>query len=134
MSGPPVRTANLAGVPAPASPYSHLAECGEWLFLAGQVASDLLGEGERPPEDVAGQTHVVLGNLERILAAHGAGLRDVVSVRVFLTDFEGDFEAMNGAYAEHFPPDHRPPRTCVGVTAMADGMRVEIDLVARRRG
>jgi len=126
------RTSNLPGAPAPASPYSHVAQCGEWLFLAGQVASDLLADGETPPTDVAGQTHAVLRSLERILAAHGAGLRDVVSVRVFLSDFEADFEAMNAAYAAHFPEDHRPPRTCVGVTAMADGMRVEIDLVAHK--
>ena len=133
MSDQPVRTANLPGVPVPASPYSHYAESGDWLFLAGQVASDLLETGAQAPADVAGQTHLVLDNLERILAAAGSCMRDVVSVRVFLSHFDADFDTMNQAYASHFPPDHRPPRTCVGVTAMADGMRVEIDLVARRR-
>ena len=131
MSEERVRVGNLPDAAAPASPYSHFAECDGWLFLAGQVASDLLGPGERPADDVAGQTHLVLDNLERVLACRGASLRDVVSVRVFLRDFDADFEAMNRAYAERFPPDHRPPRTCVGVTGMADGMRVEIEFVAR---
>lgn len=124
---------NLPDANAPTAPYSHYAECGDWLFLAGQVASDLLGPGQLPPENVGGQTRVVLDNLERVLACQGSGLKDVVSVRVFLRDFDADFETMNSVYAERFGPDHRPPRTCVGVTGMADGMRVEIELVARRR-
>jgi enamine deaminase RidA (YjgF/YER057c/UK114 family) len=41
--------------------------------------------------------------------------------------FEDDYEPMNRVYAEHFPP-----RTCVGVTALARGARIEIDLIARR--
>jgi enamine deaminase RidA (YjgF/YER057c/UK114 family) len=39
---------------------------------------------------------------------------------------------MNETYASYFPPDRRPVRTCVGVTALAVGALVEIDLVARR--
>jgi enamine deaminase RidA (YjgF/YER057c/UK114 family) len=39
---------------------------------------------------------------------------------------------MNRVYAEYFPPQCRPARTCVGVTALARGARIEIDLIARR--
>jgi enamine deaminase RidA (YjgF/YER057c/UK114 family) len=39
---------------------------------------------------------------------------------------------MNAVYASYFAPGRRPARTCVGVTALAKGARVEIDLVARR--
>ena len=32
----------------------------------------------------------------------------------------------------YFPPDRRPARTTIGVTALAVGALVEIDMVARR--
>jgi enamine deaminase RidA (YjgF/YER057c/UK114 family) len=39
---------------------------------------------------------------------------------------------MNAVYASYFPPGRRPARTCIGVTALARGARVEIDLIVRR--
>ena len=71
-------------------------------------------------------------NLETVLAGCGLGLANVLLVRIFLTHFEADYETMNAAYASYFPPGRRPARTCVGVTALAKGARVEIDMVARR--
>jgi len=41
---------------------------------------------------------------------------------------------MNAVYASYFPAARRPARTCIGVTALARGARVEIDLLARRPG
>ncbi|MEM6712767.1 MAG: RidA family protein, partial [Pseudomonadota bacterium] len=38
----------------------------------------------------------------------------------------------NEVYASYFPDDRRPARTTVGVTALAVGALVEIDMVARR--
>jgi enamine deaminase RidA (YjgF/YER057c/UK114 family) len=71
-------------------------------------------------------------NLKRVLAGCGLGLEHVVAARVFLTHFEQDYERMNAVYASYFPAGKLPARTCVGVTALAGGARVEIDLVARR--
>ncbi len=39
---------------------------------------------------------------------------------------------MNDVYRGYFPPDCLPARTCVGVTGLARGALVEIDLIARR--
>jgi enamine deaminase RidA (YjgF/YER057c/UK114 family) len=39
---------------------------------------------------------------------------------------------MNAVYASYFPPDRRPARTCIGVTGLARGAKVEIDLLAKR--
>jgi len=39
---------------------------------------------------------------------------------------------MNETYAGYFPADRRPARTCIGVTGLARGARVEIDMIARR--
>ena len=55
-----------------------------------------------------------------------------MAARVFLTHFERDYEAMNAVYESCFPEGRRPARTCIGVTALARGVRIEIDFVARR--
>jgi enamine deaminase RidA (YjgF/YER057c/UK114 family) len=39
---------------------------------------------------------------------------------------------MNAVYATYFPPERRPARTCIGVSGLARGARIDIDMVARR--
>lgn len=68
-----------------------------------------------------------------ILEGLGLGFADVVSARVFLTDFDRDYAAMNARYAGHFAAGRLPARTTVGVTRLARGGLVEIDLIAARR-
>ena len=43
-----------------------------------------------------------------------------------------DYAAMNTLYASYFPGDRLPARTTVGVTGLARGGIVEIDMIARR--
>jgi 2-iminobutanoate/2-iminopropanoate deaminase len=74
----------------------------------------------------------VMDNLIIVLRGLGLGLPNVVSVRVFLTRFDQDYAPMNALYCSYFPPDRLPARTCVGVTGLARGALVEIDLIARR--
>ena len=50
----------------------------------------------------------------------------------YLLDWD-DYEAFNAAYAAWFS-DRLPSRTCVGVTGLAAGARVEIDWVCWRSG
>ena len=72
-----------------------------------------------------------MDNLKIVLSGIGLGLQHVVSARVFVIDMR-EFETMNKIYASYFPPDKRPARTCIGVTGLAKGARVEIDFIARR--
>ena len=69
-----------------------------------------------------------------MLEGVGASLSDVVCVRVFLTDFAGDYSAFNALYTGYFAPGRLPARTTVGVTALARGGILEIDLIACRSG
>ena len=71
-------------------------------------------------------------NLKIVLAGLGLGLEHVLQARIYLTRFEEDYARMNAVYASYFPADRRPARTCIGVTALARGARVEIDFLARR--
>ena len=122
----------IAAAPEPVAPYSHAVEVDGWLFLTGQIPADPDADEAPLPADIEAQTRRVLDNLKIVLAGLGAGFEHVVSARVFLTDFERDYQAMNRVYAEYFPADRLPARTCVGVTHLARACRVEIDLIARR--
>ncbi len=111
------------------APYSHAVEVDGWLFVTGQmsIAADGL-----VPEGIEAQTTTVFENLKTVLAGVGSSLSEVVSARVFLTDFEAHYERMNAVYMKYFPAGRFPARTCVGVTGLARGCLVEIDFIARR--
>jgi 2-iminobutanoate/2-iminopropanoate deaminase len=122
----------LKEAPKPVAPFSHAVEIDGWVFVTGQLPLGAADENEAIPERIEEQTTTVFENLSIVLQGVGLDLSHVVSARVFLTHFERDYERMNAIYATYFPPDRRPGRTCVGVTALARGCLVEIDLVARR--
>ncbi|HJO75136.1 MAG TPA: RidA family protein [Rhodospirillales bacterium] len=118
--------------PQPVAPFSHAVEADGWVQLTGQMPTDP-DDPEKPLADgIEAQTRRVMDNLALILAELGLGLEHVTSARVYLTEFERDYQVMNEAYASYFPADRRPARTCIGVTALAVGALVEIDMVARR--
>lgn len=122
----------IPGAPDPVAPFSHAVEADGWVFVTGQMP--FVGTSiEAPyPQGIEAQTHQVMMNLQTVLSGCGLTLAHVLSVRIFLTRFEEDYEAMNAVYAAYFPAGKRPARTCVGVTGLAKGALVEIDLVARR--
>jgi enamine deaminase RidA (YjgF/YER057c/UK114 family) len=84
------------------------------------------------PDGVEAQTRRVMDNLIIVLESLGLGLQHVIQARAYLTHFDEDYASMNDTYASYFPPDRRPARTCIGVTGLARGARVEIDMLARR--
>ncbi|HYB08908.1 MAG TPA: RidA family protein [Alphaproteobacteria bacterium] len=113
-------------------PYSHAVEGGGFVFVAGQVANDPPNEHRALPDDIEGQTRLVMENLAYVLTPLALDFSHLVATRVFLTNFAQDFERMNAVYRTYFLKDCLPARTCIGVTALASGARVEIDAIARR--
>src|SRR5260370_41394341 len=65
-----------------------------------------------------------------VLSGDGSQLVQVVFARVYLTNFERDYAAMNAIYQSYFAPGRLPARTCIGVTGLAGGGRVELDLLS----
>lgn len=122
----------VPGAPAPVAPFSHAAESDGWLFVTGQLPITPGNESTPLPTDLEGQTRLTFANLITVLEALDLGLEHVVNARCFLTHFEEDYLPFNRIYAEYFPEGRRPSRTCIGVTALARGARVEIDFIARR--
>ena len=95
----------IRGAPDPVAPFSHAVEVDGWVFVTGQMPFSGTSNTSPYPEGIEAQTRQVMENLKRVLAGCGLGLESVVAAR-----------------------------TCVGVTALARGARVEIDLIARRSG
>ncbi len=122
----------IPGAPTPVAPFSHAVETDGWLFVTGQMPTWPDDDSKPLPEGIEAQTRRVMDNLILVLRGAGYHLANVVSVRIYLTDFKRHYGPMNEAYRGYFPPGRLPARTCVGVTALARDALVEIDLVARK--
>jgi len=122
----------ISGAPDPVAPFSHAVESDGWVFVTGQMPFTGTSNRSAYPEGIEAQTRQVMENLQRVLTGCSLSFANVVAARVFLVHFEEDYEKMNEVYASYFAPGRRPARTCVGVTALARGARVEIDLIAKR--
>ena len=116
--------------PIRVGPFSHAVKAGDFLFVTGQMPTlpndpTILIEG-----GISNQTHQVMKNLELVLNAAKSSFENVVFARIYLLNFQ-DFDAMNAIYESYFMPDKLPARTCIGVTGLAVGASVEIDLIAK---
>lgn len=123
----------VPGAPAPVAPFSHATAADGWIFVTGQMPTDPADDNAPLPQGIEAQTRRVIGNLQRVLDGVGSAIDQVVFARVYLTRFERDYAAMNAVYQTYFAPARLPARTCIGVTALARGALVEIDLLARRK-
>ena len=130
MSEPSFRM--IDGAPQPVAPFSHIVEVDGWYFLTGQMPT-FPDDPDKPlPEGIEAQTRRVMDNLIIVLNGAGLDLSHVVQARVYLTRFDRDYAEMNDTYRSYFPEGRLPARTCVGVSGLAVGALVEIDMVARK--
>ena len=122
----------IDAAPQPVATFSHASEVDGWVFLTGQMPT-WPGEPDRAlPEGVEAQTRRVMDNLIIVLNGMDLELKNVAQARVYLTQFERDYATMNDTYQSYFEPGKLPARTCIGVTGLAVGALVEIDMVAKR--
>ncbi len=122
----------ISSGPRPVAPFSHATESDGWVFVTGQMPTDPTSPDAPLPVGVEAQTRRVMENLKIVLGGIGLGLDHVLQARVYLTQFDRDYATMNATYQSYFTPGRLPARTCVGVTGLALGALVEIDLVAKR--
>jgi reactive intermediate/imine deaminase len=122
----------VPGAPTPVAPFSHAVAADGWVFVTGQMPTDPDDDAAPLPQGVEAQTRRVVENLKLVLAGAGSRLDRVVFARVYLTHFERDYAAMNAVWRASFAEGRLPARTCIGVTGLARGALVEIDLLAKR--
>ncbi|PJE94555.1 reactive intermediate/imine deaminase [Streptomyces carminius] len=119
-------TVTTENAPAPAAPLSQGIRKGGLLQVSGQLPLDP-DTGETVGTTVAEQTAQALRNVTAVLKAGGAGLADVVMLRVYLTD-PAHLAGMNEAYAAAVGEPF-PARTTVYMR-LPPGLLVEIDALA----
>jgi enamine deaminase RidA (YjgF/YER057c/UK114 family) len=118
----------------PLGMYSHglTAGPGELVVVAGQVgmaAGRVVGHG-----DVGAQTRQALVNVEAVLKAAGATMKDVIRFQTFLTsaaDIDGFMQARRGAFPAYYSDGVFPPNTLLVVSRLVHpDLLVEIEAMA----
>ena len=112
--------------------WSKLPICASTALVVGDfgvISAQLPYDREKcamiKDHSLAGQVNKVIDNLEEILKKQGLDLSYVVKVTVYLTDLN-QYEEMDKIYGKRFSEPY-PARTCVEVTNLFDGAKVQMD-------
>jgi 2-iminobutanoate/2-iminopropanoate deaminase len=111
----------------PVGPYSQAVVTGSLVFVSGQIGLDTGTEALK--QTVQEQTRLALENIEKLVAAAGGSMNDVVKTTVYLADMK-DFAGMNQVYSEFFSKPY-PARSAFQVAELPLNAMVEIEAVAR---
>ena len=114
--------------PAAIGPYSQAVVTGNLIFTSGQIPLNP-ETGVLEGENIREQTHRVCKNLQAVLNATGASLKNAVKTVCFLSDM-ADFAEFNEVYAQYFTG--KPARSCVAVKELPKGALVEVEIVAEK--
>lgn len=119
---------SIPGAPAPTGPFSTAVHVGSLLFVAGQRGIDP-STGHLVAEDIRTRARQTLENIRSIVEGAGSDMAHVVATTVYLRDLIGGRPIINELYEEFFG-SHRPTRTILEVSRLAQDDLVEITAVA----
>ena len=106
--------------------FSQAVRVGDMVWVSGQVGID---ENMQVGEGLEAQARLAFQNLERVLAAAGASLADVVEITTFHTSLK-DTSDFSKVKAE-FIPENYPAWTVIGTTELVlPDLLVEMKAVA----
>jgi len=109
--------------------YSQAVLIDKTLYVSGSVAADETGRLVAPG-DMAGQMRAAYTNIQRTLAAHGAGFEEVVKETIYTTNMDALLKASDLRF-EYYNKEMLPTITWVQVQRLMDpGFLVEIEVVA----
>ncbi|OXS28546.1 MAG: reactive intermediate/imine deaminase [Desulfovibrio sp. MES5] len=113
--------------PAAVGPYSQAIKTENFMFLSGQVPIDP-ATGKLVEGDAAAQAAQCCKNVLAILESQGMTAANLVKVTVFITDIT-TFGSVNEIYKQYIT-EPCPARSCVEVSALPLGAKVEIEAIA----
>ena len=119
----------FSNAPERVGPFSHAVKAGDFLFVTGQMPTQKNDRTKLVFGGIEIQTKQVMENLKNVLNEANSDFDKVIFARVYLVNFQ-DFDKMNAVYESYFSKNKLPARTCIGVTGLAVGASVEIDLIA----
>ena len=126
-----IRRIQPNAIPESDAPFSQIVMDDCYAYFAGLVAADF-PDGVAVLGDVAAETRVVMAAISEMLKEVGLSFEDVVKADVHLADLS-DFDAMDAAYREYFPPRVYPARTTTESPRLFGGSKVEMTVQARLR-
>jgi 2-iminobutanoate/2-iminopropanoate deaminase len=115
--------------PEPIGPYSQAIQCGNLLFVSGQIAL-ARSTGAMTTTSIEEETKQVMANLQAVLAAAGLDFSHVVKTSIFLKDMN-NFPVVNQIYGTFFK-DNPPARETVEVSRLPKDANVEISCIAAK--
>ena len=118
-------------MPQSEAPFSQVVIDDHYVHLAGIVAADFPA-GLAALGDAGEETRSVMRMIGEILAELSLDLGHIVRTDVHLADLD-DFDAMDDAYREFFPPGRYPARTTTESRRLFGNSRVEITCTVQRR-
>jgi 2-iminobutanoate/2-iminopropanoate deaminase len=109
--------------------YSQAVLIEKTLYISGTVAVDANGRLVAPG-DMAGQMRAAYSNVQRTLAAHGAGFNAVVKETIYTTNMDALLKAADLRF-EYYDKEQLPTTSWVQVQRLVDpGFLVQIEVVA----
>ena len=119
-----VQKIECANAPKAAGPYSQAVKLADFVYLSGMLPLDPT-TGEVVSDDISKQVTQVMENIQNLLADMGLKFSHVVKTTIFITDFN-DYSVVNDIYASYLAEPY-PARSCVQVSALPKGVKVEIE-------
>ncbi|MBC7364489.1 MAG: RidA family protein [Candidatus Aminicenantes bacterium] len=109
------------------APFSEAVRVGNLLFLSGQLGRDPK-TGKLAEGGIEAETRQCLENIKNTLEKYGSSMDKVIKATVMLADIT-EWAKMNSVYVTYFPKN-KPARSAFGVSGLAGGARVEIEVIA----
>lgn len=113
--------------PEAIGPYSQAVTAGNMVFTSGQLGLDP-ATGKLVNHSLEAEADQVFMNVKNLLEGAGSSLCNIIKTTLFLTNMDY-FQKVNERYRQLFAGDF-PARSCVQVTALPAGGRIEMEVVA----
>jgi enamine deaminase RidA (YjgF/YER057c/UK114 family) len=116
------------------SPFSAALQCGNMIYVSGQVSADASGT-VLDPGALVPQTHTVMAKIRTLLAGFGLSMDDVVKVNAFFKS-GGTAEELNDNLRVRSAcfTEPGPATTGISLPALADqGLMIDVEVTAMPR-